>query len=121
MERRLHRGAVLPVFWRPGERAPTLQRGSDRRGQDEAVLSHHAQTARAGIAAHLIEALRQRLPEPDDVLARPAGEPAPETAVLGRDFQHRSGVVTHRFELAPPETVPTTTKSSRPAELPPTF
>src|ERR1700686_1667957 len=101
VERRLHCGAVLSVLRRRRDRSPMLQRGDNGRGQDEGVLTDHAQKARAGIAAHLTETLRQRLPEPDNVLARPAGKPGAEAAMLGGDLQHGGGVVAHRFELAP--------------------
>src|SRR3984893_18062050 len=70
-------------------------------GKDEGVLADHAQKARAGIAAHLAEALRQRLPQLDNVSPRPIGEPSAKAAMLLGDPDHRSSVVADRFELAP--------------------
>src|SRR6516162_4346386 len=70
-------------------------------GEDEGVLADHAQKARAGVAAHLAEALCQCLPQLDDVRSRPVGEPRAEAAILLGHFDHRGGVIADRFKLAP--------------------
>ena len=75
--------------------------GNHRMGQDKGVLADHAQEARARIAAHLAELFGQRLPQPDDILARPPASQAPKLPMLGGHIEHRRGVVAHRFELAP--------------------
>ena len=64
---------------------PVLQPGNDRWRQDEGVLADHAQKGRPGIAAHLAEPLGQRLPQPDDVICRPRGEPGAKAAMLAGD------------------------------------
>src|SRR5438105_15365106 len=101
VEVRLDQGAVLAVLWRGIHRGPALQTGSDRVGQDEGVLADHAQKGRAGIAAHLAEALRQRLPQLDDVRPWPIGEPGAKATMLLGDADHRGSIVPNRFELAP--------------------
>src|SRR6185437_9153220 len=78
----LRRGPLAAVFRGSGHPGPMLEPGADRARQHECVLADHAQKTRPGIAAHLAELLAERVPQPDDVGARPGGEPRAKALVL---------------------------------------